>query len=133
MREGEIKGVMEEFSRLFSGIPYQWYVNNRLNEYEGFYSSIFYSVFNSLGLECIAEDITNRGRIDLTIKIDNYLYIFEFKVIEEIEDSKKPLEQIKERRYFEKYQQENKEIILVGIEFSKEKRNIKEYAFEKVK
>jgi len=90
-------------------------------------------VFNSLGLECVAEDITNRGRIDLTIKIDNYIYIFEFKVIEEIEDSKKPLEQIKERRYFEKYQQENKEIILVGIEFSKEKRNIKEYAFEKVK
>jgi hypothetical protein len=133
MREGEMKGVMQEFSRLFSGIPYQWYVNNRLNEYEGFYSSIFYSVFNSLGLECVAEDITNRGRIDLTIKIDNYLYIFEFKVIEEIEDSKKPLEQIKERRYFEKYQQENKEIILVGIEFSKEKRNIKEYAFEKVK
>ncbi len=133
MRGGEIKGVIEEFSCLFSGIPYQWYVNNRLNEYEGFYSSIFYSVFNSLGLECIAEDITNRGRIDLTIKIDNYLYIFEFKVIEEIEDSKKPLEQIKERRYFEKYQQENKEIILVGIEFSKEKRNIKEYAFEKVK
>jgi hypothetical protein len=33
---------------------------------------------------------------------------------------------------FEKYQQENKEIILVGIEFSKEKRNIKEYAFEKI-
>ncbi len=131
--EGDVENMIKEFQRLFSGIPYQWYVNNRLNEYEGFYSSIFYSVFNSLGLECIAEDITNRGRIDLTIKIDNYLYIFEFKVIEEIEDSKKPMEQIKERRYFEKYQQENKEIILVGIEFSKEKRNIKEYAFEKVK
>jgi hypothetical protein len=133
MRDGNIEVAVKEFQRLFSGIPYQWYVNNRLNEYEGFYSSIFYSVFNSLGLECIAEDIINRGRIDLTIKIDNYLYIFEFKVIEEIDDSKKPLEQIKERRYFEKYQQENKEIILVGIEFSKEKRNIKEYAFEKVK
>jgi hypothetical protein len=133
MRDGNVEVAVKEFQRLFSGIPYQWYVNNRLNEYEGFYSSIFYSVFNSLGLECIAEDITNRGRIDLTIKIDNYIYIFEFKVIEEIDDSKKPLEQIKERRYFEKYQQENKEIILVGIEFSKEKRNIKEYAFEKVK
>ena len=132
MRDGNIEVAVKEFQRLFSGIPYQWYVNNRLNEYEGFYSSIFYSVFNSLGLECIAEDITNRGRIDLTIKIDNYLYIFEFKVIEEIEDSKKPLEQIKERRYFEKYQQEDKEIILVGIEFSKEQRNIKEYAFEKI-
>lgn len=117
MREGNIGGVIEEFSRLFSGIPYQWYVNSRLNEYEGFYSSIFYSVFNSLGLECVAEDITNRGRIDLTIKMDKYIYIFEFKVIEEIEESKKPLEQIKERRYFEKYQQEDKEIILVGIEF----------------
>jgi hypothetical protein len=133
MRDGNVDAAVREFQRLFSGIPYQWYVNNRLNEYEGFYSSIFYSVFNSLGLECVAEDITNRGRIDLTIKINNYIYIFEFKVIEEIDDSKKPLEQIKERRYFEKYQQENKEIILVGIEFSKEKRNIREYAFEKVK
>ncbi len=124
---GNIKEVISQFQSLFAGIPYQWYINNHLNEYEGYFASIFYSVFQSLGLDCVAEDITNTGRIDLTVKINNYIYIFEFKIIEHFSDNKKAIEQIQEKKYYEKYLSENKTIFLVGIDFSKNERNIKDY------
>ena len=79
------------------------------------------------GLEIIAEDVTNRGRIDLTIKIENNIYILEFKVTDE-----EPLKQIKEKRYFEKYLNEGKDIYLVGVTFDEEKRNIKKFEWEKL-
>ncbi len=50
---GNIKEVISQFQSLFAGIPYQWYINNHLNEYEGYFASIFYSVFQSLGLDCV--------------------------------------------------------------------------------
>ncbi len=133
MESGNVEGMIKEFKRLLSSIPNDWYRRNRLNEYEGFYSSVFYSVFQSLGLECVGEDITNRGRIDLTVKIGGYVYIFEFKVIEEDEESKiGALEQIEEKRYWEKYEDLGKEIVLIGIEFSKEKRNVERWNYRKV-
>jgi hypothetical protein len=45
---------------------------------------------------------------------------------------KNPLAQIKEKRYFEKYMEDGKRIFLIGIEFSKEKRNIVSFDWEQV-
>jgi hypothetical protein len=50
-----------------------------------------------------------------------------------MKDNKDPLQQIKEKKYYEKYLNENKNIYLVGIEFDEEKRNIKEFKWEKFK
>ncbi|GIV27317.1 MAG: ATPase AAA [Bacteroidia bacterium] len=125
LQRGDIEKVVVLMKRLLSSIPNDWYRKNKLHEYEGFYSSVFYSVFQSLGLECVGEDVTNRGRIDLSVKIGGYVYVFEFKVVEEDEDGKRSaLEQIMEKRYWEKYEGIGKKIVLVGIEFSKENKNI---------
>jgi hypothetical protein len=86
-----------------------------------------YCYLAGAGLEIIAEDVTNRGRINLTIKIENIIYILEFKVTNE-----EALKQIKEKKYYEKYLNENKDIYLVGITFDEEKRNIKEFKWEKL-
>ena len=52
-----------------------------------------------------------------------------FKVVEDKEEYK-ALKQIKEKRYYEKYK--DKEVYLIGIEFSKEKKNIVGFEWEKV-
>ena len=44
----------------------------------------------------------------------------------------KALEQIKEKRYYEKYREKAEELILIGIEFSKEDRNICKFEWEKI-
>ena len=79
----------------------------------------------------IAEDNTNKGQIDLSVISDDSVYIIEFKVVEDKEEGV-ALKQIKERRYYEKYMGKYQEIYLIGIEFSKEKKNIVSFEWERV-
>ncbi|MFH1859644.1 MAG: ATP-binding protein [bacterium] len=119
------------FFRLFAAIPYEWYMKNELDKYEGYYASIFYAVFASLGYDLEVEESTNRGRIDMAIKTDKSVIIFEFKVVEQGSDRNTALEQIKDKRYYERYLNSGKKIYLVGIEFSKTERNIIKFDWDK--
>jgi hypothetical protein len=83
----------------------------------------------ALGYDVIAEDVTNKGRIDLTLKMKDKILIIEFKV----DKKEEPIKQIKERKYYEKYLNEGKKIYLVGINFDSEERNISEYKYEIIK
>ncbi|NPA81926.1 MAG: AAA family ATPase, partial [Epsilonproteobacteria bacterium] len=123
----DMESFKETLISLYASIPYNTYVKNNISSYEGYYASVFYVYIASLGVKIIAEDVTNRGRIDFTVFIKDKIYIFEFKVTNE-----DPLSQIKKKRYYEKYLKENKEIILVGIKFDEEEKNIKELVWERV-
>jgi len=35
-----------------------------------------------LGLDIVVEDSSNKGRVDMTVKFNGHIYLFEFKVIE---------------------------------------------------
>ena len=110
--------------RLFSSIAYNNFTNNDIEKYEGFYASIIYTYFASLGCELIAEDVTNKGRIDLTIKFQNKVYIFEFKV-----NKGDALEQIKEKKYYEKYLSPQNEVYIIGIVFDAKERNVTDFKY----
>jgi len=118
------------FHSFFASIPNDWYRKNNLSGYEGYYASIFYCYFASLGLDVTPEDTTNHGRIDMTLKMENAIFIFEFKVVELVKEKNSALEQIKAKRYHEKYKTSG-EVYLVGVEFSKEDRNIVGFEWEK--
>ena len=112
---------------MFAAIPYNNYTKNNLASFEGFYASIIFIYLQSLGFHIIGEDVTNKGRIDLTIIMDNAIYIIEFKV-----DSKQnALQQIKEKKYYEKYINYSKDIYLVGIDFDTNDKNISNFEWEK--
>jgi hypothetical protein len=113
------------FISIFASIPYNNFTNNNIQNYEGFYASVIYVYLQSLGLDIIGEDVTNIGRIDLTVKINNLIYIIEFKVGDE-----DALNQIKSKKYHEKYFSEKKDIYLVGINFDKEIKNISNFQWE---
>jgi len=115
------------FKSLFGSIPYNLFTKNKIYEYEGYYVSLFYAYLKALGVNLIGEDVTNKGRIDLTIKLDNIIYILEFKI-----DGTDPLKQIKDKKYHQKYLSENIPIYLVGIEFDTIDRNISKIEYEKV-
>jgi len=55
---------------------------------------------------------------------------FPFKLIEIDKTKGSALEQIKRKKYSEKYQQKGKKIYLVGIEFSRDDKNIKNFMWE---
>nr|WP_231887765.1 PD-(D/E)XK nuclease domain-containing protein [Thermodesulfatator autotrophicus] len=93
---------------------------------------MLYAYFAALGLELRVEEAVSHGRIDLTIIFENKCYLFEFKVVE-IEPQGKALEQLKARKYYEKYIGRYQEVYLIGVEFSKKERNIVCFEWEKVK
>ena len=123
---GDFPTFIEVLKSIFASIPYHNYANNIISQYEGYYSSVVYVYLAALGYEVIPEDTTNRGRIDLTIKLPDKVVIVEFKVdAEEL-----PIKQIYEKKYPEKYVSENKPIFLVGIRFDSNIRNIVDWNVE---
>jgi len=129
---------MKQFEKaiyqLFASIPYNSYVNNDIQNYEGYYANVIYAYLAGLGIEFISEDVTNLGRIDLTIATPDMsqVYVIEFKVVDNKNQNGKALEQIKEKKYHEKYLNVAKEIMLIGIEFSKEEKNVCKFEWEKI-
>ncbi|MDO9239890.1 MAG: PD-(D/E)XK nuclease domain-containing protein, partial [Methylicorpusculum sp.] len=107
----------------YAGIPHDWYRNNPIAQYEGYYASVFYSYFAALGLTVTLEDATNHGRIDMTVHFNRQIYLFEFKVVELVPEGK-ALRQLKEKNYAEKYKAEGVPMHLIGVEFSKESRTV---------
>ena len=121
------------FRAIFASIPNDWYRKNKIANYEGYYASIVYSCFCALGLNVIAEDTTNHGRIDLTVLQKNKVFIIEFKVLDENSQQGRALAQIKAKNYQQKYLSGNKEIFLIGMEFDKAERNMVVFDWEKIK
>ena len=128
----DFDGLKQLFQSFYASIPHQWYTNNTIQTYEGYYASVFYSYFASLGLDLTVEDATNLGRIDMTLKFNQQIYIFEFKVVE-LAPEDKALQQIKDKGYAAKFVALNQPIHLIGVEFSKNSRNIVGFDIETMK
>ncbi len=130
----DMKIFEKAIHQLFASLPYNSYVNNDIQNYEGYYANVIYSYLSGLGIEFIAEDVTNLGRIDVTIATPDMsqVYIIEFKVVDTKNQNGKALEQIKEKKYHEKYEAKASELIIIGMEFSKEDKNISKFEWEKI-
>ena len=131
LRDGNIDKIKDILYSFFASIPSDWYRKNELQDYEGYYASVIYALFNGAGLRTIAEDATNTGRIDLTVLWESNAYVVEFKVVEDKAEGN-ALSQIKEKRYFEKYVNKYSSVYLIGIEFSKKDRNIVSFDWERL-
>ncbi len=124
MNTGDVGALEAVIKRLFASIAYNNYTNNDIERYEGFYASVLYACFASIGVDIIAEDVSNKGRVDLTLKAEGKTFLFEFKVTDG-----EPLEQIKRMKYYEKYEGER---YLIGIVFDPKARNVSRFEWEKL-
>ena len=116
-------GLKELFHAFFTSIPYQWYTNNAIAEYEGFYASVFYSYFAALGYEITVEESSSHGRLDMAVRTGGHVYLFEFKVAE-LAPPGAALAQLRERGYADKYRGRGEPIHLIGVELSRQTRNV---------
>jgi hypothetical protein len=123
LQANDFTRVREIFFSLYASIPYHWYVNNDIDQFEGYYASVFYATFAAQGMEIIPEDVSNAGRLDMAVKFNGQIYLFEFKVVED-EAEGKALAQIKAKQYADKYDSLRQPIHLIGVEFSKKARNV---------
>jgi hypothetical protein len=88
---------------------------------ENFYHAIIYLIFSILGIKMPVEVSTNEGRIDAVVETDSHIYIFEFK------KNRRPavaIQQMKDKNYAAHYSLSKKQIVLVGVCFTMQKRGI---------
>ena len=116
-------GLENLFKAFFASIPYQWHTNNDIADYEGYYASVFYSYFASVGLDIVVEDSSSYGRLDIAVRFNGNVYLFEFKVVELAAEGA-AMAQLIQKRYADKYRDRGEPIHLIAVEFSRENRNI---------
>ena len=125
----DFEGLKTLFTAFFDGIPYEWFTKNDIAHYEGYYASVFYAYFASLGLDLTPEESSNAGRLDMALRFNDQIYLFEFKV-EEVAGPGSALKQIKDQGYANKYRAQGLAIHLIGVEFSREARSVVGFAVE---
>ena len=103
-------------------------IPNRIHiEQEYYYQSIFLAWLDALGFETEVESPTNIGFNDMVLKEDDFVVIAEFKFSKIKPDAdipiksyekmlKEAMEQIKTKKYYEKYT--DKKIIAIAIAFA---------------
>lgn len=123
LKANDFSGLHTLFISFFASIPHDWYRNNPIAQYEGYYASVFYAYFAALGLHITLEDSSNQGRLDMAVQFNQQVYLFEFKVVESNPDGR-ALQQLVARGYADKYHALHQPIHLIGVEFSKEARSV---------
>ncbi|GHV12590.1 ATPase AAA [Fibrobacterales bacterium] len=116
LEAGEVDDFVEALRPFYNNIPY-----DEASKVESYYELIFLLTLRMLGIYCEAQVHTAIGRIDAVLKVDDFVYVVEFKANGTAEDA---LAQINDKNYALSYEGQGKKIVKLGIEFDKEKRNI---------
>ena len=125
----DFAGLEALLRTVFAAIPHQWHTRNDIRDYEGYHASVVYSYFAARGLDVVAEDSSSGGRADLVVRLDEGVYLFEFKLLQNGPRGD-ALAQIKARGYANKYRRSGRPVHLIGVEFSRETRNIAAFEVE---
>lgn len=119
LKNKDLKGFFEIFNLLFASISHQIHLKS-----EAYYHSLIYLVLKVLGFSVHSEVSTNSGRIDMILKMDQSLFIFEFKIDS---DAQTAMNQILEKGYHHQFKVDHKEVILVGVNFDTKSRSLNDW------
>ncbi len=107
-RQSALDDVAEQFKTLLANIPYDMFEAKQ----EKYYQAIFYLALKLIGYHVKSEVKTNKGRIDATVENEDTIFIIEFKVNKSADEA---IQQIKDNKYYEKYQNQGKKICFIGM------------------
>ena len=126
LKNAELEKLQSLLNSLFKSIPYEiWQKEN-----EHYYHAIIHLTFRLLGVYIESQVQTSDGRIDALVQTPNYVYAFEFKLGGK---AKVALQQVKDKGYLIPYLNQNKICICIGVNFSKEKKQVQEILWEEIK
>jgi hypothetical protein len=122
-------GFKDIFNAHFASIPHDWYRNNAIGQYEGFYAGIVYSCFTALGWDVKAEDATSNGQIDLTVKTAEEILVIEFKLSKN-GSAQDAIDQIKAKGYADKFKADERQVYLVGMSFDEVSKSLSDFIWQ---
>ncbi len=116
IKHGRLEEALELLKAYLASVPYTENANS-----EGHYQSMMYVIFNLMGLYVRTEVRTATGRVDMVMRTDDSLYIFELKFNR---SAKEALEQIDKKNYPDAFILSGLPIVKVGLNFSLETRTL---------
>lgn len=122
LEKGEPQEFMRRMETMFSDTDYRI-----VGDAELYFQNAFYLITKLLGFYVTVEKTLSDGRIDMVCKTRNYIYLFEFKYDK---TAKEALRQIKEKGYDRPYATDKRKLYKVGVNFSRKKRCIDDWAIE---
>ena len=112
--------LFEQIEAGFASFAYQVFAEAK----ECTYQAMLLSMLYGMGFEPLSERVTNTGRIDVVLDLPSVTYIIELKLDS---SSSIALKQIYDKEYFKPYTQKEKNIVIIGANFSSKKRNIMDF------
>lgn len=128
LRSGEstFEQFIEAVRRWYAGIPYS--ITDK-NQNEQFYQAMFYALMAGMGADVHAEDQTADGRMDISLKMRDAIYILEFKYDKTSEEA---LHQILAKDYAVRFAAESRPVYAVGLNISADRKTIESYDIVKL-
>ncbi|MDM8550427.1 ATP-binding protein [Desulfobacterales bacterium HSG2] len=120
LRQEKYEAFIETMSAIFASIPYALETKRD----EAYFHTVFYLMVCASGVNARSEIMSCEGRIDLVVEFPDKIYVIEFKCDQ---SARAGIDQIREKGYADQYRQLGKKIILMGINFDSEKRNVSEW------
>lgn len=119
LRKGDIESFLGRMRSFFANTPYEL-----VRDLENHYQTVMFTICRLLGYYTKAEYHTSNGRIDMVVKANQFTYVFEFKFNKTAQEA---LAQIDTKEYALPFQAEGQKVFKVGVNFSKETRNIDDF------
>ena len=125
LENNDIERFILSLKSLYSEIPSNIFIKER----ESYYHTVIYLILKLMKADIIkVEKQTNRGRIDAVVFTKKYIFVMEFKM----KSANEALKQIKDKKYYEPYLSDEREVFCLGVAFDKKERNIGEYKIKTV-
>ncbi len=119
LENGEIEDFLKTMKTFFASVPY-----DLIKDTENHYQTVIFIICKLIGFIVEAEYKIVNGRIDMIVRTDNFLYLFEFKFDK---SAKEALQQIDSKDYPLAFQQDERKLYKIGVNFSSQTKNIDEY------
>ena len=116
---GDIDSFMLRLQSFFADTPYEL-----ARDLELHYQNVLFIVFKLLGFYVQVEYHTSRGRIDLVLQTEKYIYVMEFKLEGSAEEA---LAQIDEKQYALPFAADPRILYKVGVNFNNQLRGIEKW------
>ena len=122
IRSGDYNSFFQRLQSFFADTTYEI-----IREQELHYENVLFIIFKLVGFYVKVEYHTSRGRIDLVLQTDKFIYIMEFKLNGTAEEA---LQQINDKHYALPFETDGRRLFKIGVNFSAETRNIEKWIVE---
>ena len=118
----DMGAFMPHLKAFYDKFPYT-IINNNARHYQ----AVMFTIFTMLGEDVKVEHTTSDRRIDLVLKTDKSIFIFELKYKKSADIA---MAQISDKDYAKAFADDGRKVVKVGVYFSEDQRSIEDWVIK---